>query len=988
MKRLLLYILTCIPLLSYSQFYNGSIMEFGKNRVQYKDFFWQYYRFKNYDCYFYQGGEDLAAYTGKKAAEYIPQLSALLDYTPEDPLQFIVYNTHSDFRQSNIGLGNDESSNIGGTTRIVGNKIFVYYEGDHKKLDVQIRTGIAQVLVNQMMYGGNLREMVRNSTLLTLPEWYLNGLVSYLGESWNEETDNAVRDGVLSGRFEKFNRLERDQARLAGHSIWNYISEVYGDKVITNILYMTRVTRNVDQGFLFVLGLEMKQLSTEFIEFYRKRYAEEEKLRSKPDLTDLNIKNKKERSYQQFKVSPDGKYAAYVTNQLGQYRLYLYDMESGKSKQLIKGEHKMDRLTDFSYPTLAWSPNGEALSFALEKKGKTMLYFYYIGEKKLSKREIFQLEKVLSMDYANDGKMMVFSGVYHGQTDLYRYYIVGNRQEQLTSDTYDDLEPKFINNDKDIIFSSNRPTDTLNLVPVRPAMGTRDLYILPATPNPVKLERVTNTPQESEILPAEYGFKKYTYISNKNGVVNRFFAQYDSTIASVDTIINYRFYSSIYPLSNYNRNILEYDVNLASDQYSVLMFSDGKYRFYQGKISEDEVVSLAEMRISGLKSIKQINFDNPDESRDIKTDDDDGETREQRPRDIPETYKVISQPDARVNEVNIDNYQFGEVTPQQPKPAVKDSVIPLKPEVRPTGLTDMAATEERLEKRNYNINFATDQVLTQVDNTYNNQFYQLLTGPDNLNPGLSGFIKLAASDLFEDYKIIGGYRTSLNLGSMDYMLSFQDLKGRRDKTYFAQRQSQLMATEFSLYRIITYSGSYEQKYPLSEVASVRGSLSYRTDQVVVLSTDRGNLEQPNETLDQAGLKVEYVYDNTLKRGLNLYNGTRFKIFAQYLQSTSEKKSDMQVFGIDFRHYEKLHRSLILATRFSASTSLGNRRLLYFMGGVDRWLYLPKSDQSTPPPTDERFYYQALAAPVRGALKNVRNGNSFALLNTEVRWPIV
>lgn len=961
-------------------------MEFGKNRVQYKDMFWQYYRFRDFDCYFYQGGEDLAMYTGKKAAEYMPQLTGALDYTPEDPLQFIVYNTHSDFKQSNIGLNSDESANIGGTTRIVGNKIFVYFEGDHKKLDLQIRAGIAQVIVNQMMYGGSLRDMVRSSTLLNLPEWYLSGLVSYLGENWNEETDNAVKDGVLSGKYEKFNQLEGNEARLAGHSIWNYIAEVYGEKVIPNILYMTRVTRNVESGFLFVLGMEMNQLTDEFLAFYGQRYQEEEKLRSKPDLTNLYIKNKKERVYQQFKISPNGQYAAYVTNQLGQYRVYLRDLENGHTHQIIKGEHKMSRLTDQSYPALAWSPNGEVLAFALEKKGKTMLNFYYIDEKKLSKREVFQLEKILSMDYSNDGKIMVLSGVYHGQTDLYKYYIVGNRQEQLTNDIYDDLQPKYVNTDKDILFVSNRPNDTLDQVPVQPGLNNKDVYLL--TPgNAPKLSRITTTPEENEEQPSEYGFRKYSYLSNKNGVINRFFAQYDSTIASVDTTINYRYYSSVYPLSNYNRNILEYNVNLNTDQYSVLMYADGKYKFFQGKVSEDEVVSLAEMRISGLKSIKQINFDDPSKSRDLKSNDNENAV-EPKPNES-ETYKVVNPQELKFKEINLDNYQFGEVKPEDNK-LIKDTVQAVVSDVKPQSMLEKLAEAEQPapEKRNYNINFATDQVQTQVDNTYNNQFYQLLTGPDNLNPGLSGFVKMGASDLFEDYRITGGYRTSLNLGSMDYMLAFQDLKRRTDRTYFAQRQSQLFSTNTSLFRVITYSGLYEQKYPLSEVASIRGSLTYRNDQIVLLSTDQFNLQQQNQYLHQAGAKIEYVYDNTLKKGLNLYNGTRFKAFAQYLQEPGEKKSDMQVIGFDFRHYEKIHRSLILATRLSASTSVGNRRLLYFLGGVDRWLYLPKSDESTPPPTDERFYYQALAAPVRGALKNVRNGNSFALLNTELRWPVI
>jgi hypothetical protein len=50
-------------LLTQAQFYAGMQQEFGKNRVQYRDFNWLYLPYENLEVYYYQGGEDLAAYT-------------------------------------------------------------------------------------------------------------------------------------------------------------------------------------------------------------------------------------------------------------------------------------------------------------------------------------------------------------------------------------------------------------------------------------------------------------------------------------------------------------------------------------------------------------------------------------------------------------------------------------------------------------------------------------------------------------------------------------------------------------------------------------------------------------------------------------------------------------------------------------------------------------------------------------------------------------
>ena len=44
----------------YAQFYDGLQVEFGKNRVQYRDFVWQYHSEGIFEIYYYQGGKELA----------------------------------------------------------------------------------------------------------------------------------------------------------------------------------------------------------------------------------------------------------------------------------------------------------------------------------------------------------------------------------------------------------------------------------------------------------------------------------------------------------------------------------------------------------------------------------------------------------------------------------------------------------------------------------------------------------------------------------------------------------------------------------------------------------------------------------------------------------------------------------------------------------------------------------------------------------------
>jgi hypothetical protein len=46
------------------------------------------------------------------------------------------------------------------------------------------------------------------------------------------------------------------------------------------------------------------------------------------------------------------------------------------------------------------------------------------------------------------------------------------------------------------------------------------------------------------------------------------------------------------------------------------------------------------------------------------------------------------------------------------------------------------------------------------------------------------------------------------------------------------------------------------------------------------------------------------------------------------------------------------------------------------------------DSSIPVSTKYNYGFQALATNLRGFRENIRNGNSFALINSEIRWPFV
>ncbi|MCB9195666.1 MAG: hypothetical protein H6598_05555, partial [Flavobacteriales bacterium] len=286
----------------------------------------------------------------------------------------------------------------------------------------------------------------------------------------------------------------------------------------------------------------------------------------------------------------------------------------------------------------------------------------------------------------------------------------------------------------------------------------------------------------------------------------------------------------------------------------------------------------------------------------------------------------------------------------------------------------------------YVLNFANDFVVSQFDNGFLNQTYQRLSPSGYINPGFNGIFKLGLKDVFEDYKIIGGFRYPVNFSNTEYLLSFENLKNRLDKKYMVSRRAFRDNVGDYVYKIQNYEAKALLKYPFSEVASLRFTANTRFDLNTPLSVDQNALETPNEHDIYGGLKLEYVYDITRTVATNIRYGTRFKMWGEYMQQINAKQADFFTFGFDFRHYQKIHRTIVFATRVAASTSVGSQRLVYFMGGVDNWMGA-KFDNSIQISPNENYQFQTIATPVRGFHQNARNGNSFAVINNELRFPI-
>ena len=968
-----------------AQFYNGLQMNFGKNRVQYKNFEWRYYSYKNYDIFFYDRDKNLGKFVAKNINGIIDEMENFFGIVLEDRMEIIVYANITDFRQTNGGLETENADfNVGGKYQIVNDKIFLYYEGTHKDFTLQLRKLLAKVYIKQILYGSAFSELLSSSTAINLPDWFESGLASYAADPYNSDVFNKTKAFIESHKHFSFNRLTGEEAEYLGHSFWFYIASTFGKTTIANILYFIKISKSLTRSISYVTGTSLNQLTKQWLDYYKSRF--ENNNFTTPPKDKKVLQTRKKRIFTQFALSPDGKRIAYVENNRGKYKIYLYDEEQGKSKVIYKGGERLDQIIDYSYPVLTWNRRGDMLAFTTETKGNVYMHIYNFNDKTEKKGILQNIDKVLSMSFSPQNVFIVLSGISNGYTDLFIYNRLSGTSFRLTYDLADDIDPHFTKDGRKIIFASNRTSDTLERMPYfqkNPPLGNNfNLFVYDYyTKSPV-LTQITKDSLADEIQPIPVEDNKYLYLSEKYGFWNKYEVEYDSIIGFVDTTVHYRYFSTVKQITNYPQSIIKHD--LANNTAGDLILQGKKFQIYKYPAN-----SILENNLKG----DELFFKKLQNEEIIQKQQLEAEKERQRQEKLKLIDSLTPTFEAKINSadtsfVDINNYifevekdsMFGEYY----KKLNEEEKTPYKKPLFP-------------QMRVYQPLFFMEDVMGQIDFSMLNQSYQPFTGDAfKFNNGMTYFTSVTLRELMEDYRLIGGIRFGFN-GSIEYLFSIENLKKRLDKQIIFHRQRIKYATDnyfwpAQINKTITNELMFVLRYPFSQTTSIKTTFIGKYDDIMPLSTEYNTLIAEDTLHIYSGFKTEYIFDNTRELSLNLLDGIRYKIFGEIYQQVQGNYDYTAVLGADFRFYKNIFRHFIIAQRFAGATSFGSGKVIFYLGGVDNWinLYLAPNayfDHRVNINYDQNYIFQAVATNMRGFPQNIRNGNTFVVSNTELRLPV-
>jgi Tol biopolymer transport system component len=1010
-----------------------NMVEFGKNRVQFQKFKWSYYQTDNFNVYYNQHGEGLAKFVAQIAEAELPQLEKFTEYAIQRRVNIILYNSPEELKQTNIGLEYDWES-TGGNTKLVNNKMVVAYNANHYLLKKQVRQGIARVLLDNVLFGDDLGEFAANQALLDLPKWLTDGYVSYAAENWSTELDDQLKSVLLSGNYRNFYQFAFDYPRLAGHAFWHFIAENYKKENVTYFIYLSRVYRNTNTASLRITKMKFKELLSSFMEQEEEKYYTDIRSRRNSPKGTLSVVEETTRFKDFFRFTPNpaprSQTYAVVEYKHGIERVVLYEDYVNRKVLLKSGQRNLENIPNPNYPMMTWDGKGNRLAVVYYDKGKLRMFVYDMltGMKK-NKQAIEGFDLIQDIKFAVDGQTLLMSAVKKGQSDIFTYHIEKEKVEQVTNDIYDDLDPSFVAfpNKTGIIFSSNRPNaqakggDT--------ALPSNHLFNIFLVDNWNKSEfkqisQLSRMRYGNARFPAQYNMSHFTFASDENGIMNRFAGFFTTEKAGIDTV--YRIGDDILRNPEYKEidSLLRaYDKTEPDSIFTFAITNDSSYVFpmtnYQSSLTETRAAGdngqVSEMRREGdLKFLYKL-----------KVDESVLKKRNINPRPTLYRQKLVNESKIAAGEASIFQQRMAADTVKKAdvfESGFESDTARAITRVQGDNSKSAAPTVLSKAKRfDYKLKFSVDQVTGALfSNDVLVTRYEPYTGSLpvilNSNVGFNGMLKVTVYDLFEDLRFTGmiriplintagsvsisdpnvgigflpGTQSLFNSGS-ESLARFDYLKKRVDFNAMHYRRTDVGTDFTQTYPIKLFTNLYQAgiRYPFDRLRSFRMNAGYRTDRYVIKAIDNASLRARDSVQKFILSRMEYVYDNTVEKTTNIRNGLRYKAYVdinQQLAKLEDVSKTVFNVGFDARYYYPILRNFIWAGRAAADFSIGDQRILYYLGGTDGWLF-PSANTANPPPSDRRYVFQSLALNMRGFKQNVANGNNAVTLNSEFRFPV-
>jgi Tol biopolymer transport system component len=851
-----------------------------------------------------------------------------LRYDINKRLAFVVYNSHNDFQQTNV-ITSYLDEGIGGVTELYKNRIVIPYEGSYSQFRHVIHHELVHGVMNDMLYGGSIQSLI-SGQVSQVPLWVAEGLAEFESERWNTRLDMVVRDATISGYLPPIQFLDYFPYQ-GGASVFRYIAQKYGNQKIGELLHKIKGNRNFPSAFKSALSIDFEDLTEEWQRQMKREYWPEIAGRQESgEFAKALTDHRKDNSYINISpaISPQGDRMVFISNKGGEQSVYLMDILEGKVvKRLIKGESDINfEELHFLAPGMSWSPDGRKIALAAKAGDTDALYIYDIPKDRYEQYKL-NLDGIFSAAWSPKGDEIAFVGNVDGASDIYIFSLEDQTMTNLTNDVFSDQTPSWSADGKQLAFSSDRGT-----------------FI------------------HKKYTPSEYLMHLHNYENDDIYIINRdgsnlrrityhetkqlfpkfapdgkhlFYVSEECGIANI--IIHNIENDSVRTISNLLTGAYQLDMDREGQKLVFTSFYRGGYDIFMIK----NPMNLKSVTVEKTSFFKQIEKEGKDFLK-------------EEPHDIDISNETI---DLQGNDYS--SYVFARMDQKRIKQS--DNIKLTE--------TDYKTTDGDYRIKNYKIKFSPDVINGAAGfNTYY---------------GLQGFTQIALSDMLGDHKIYIGTDLVMDLRNSNIETYYFYLPHRIDYGIGAFHRSYFFIDIYSgLYmRYRNYGLNFSASRPFNKFS--RFDVGFDWMNISLEYFDTSTPEKVQAILPSAA----YVVDKIEWGMTGPINGTRSSLSFVFTPFGHFGSVDFRTVKFDHRRYFEFAPNYNFSVRLYTGASFGSEPQIFFLGGVPNWFN--RSFSGGWRVTNIRdVFFSEFVTPLRGARYYEQTGNAFALVNLEMRFPMI
>ena len=960
--------------------------QFGKNKVQYKYFDWYYIQTKHFDIYFTNGGETLAEFAGQVSEESLKSIQNSFNYTINNRVSIIVYNSQNDFQETNI-TSSDLSEGIEGFTELFKNRVVVQFHGGYPQFEHLIHHELVHAVMNDMFYGGSIQNIIANNITIQIPTWFNEGMAEYQALGWDIDTDMFLRDASINEYLPDVQNLSGYFAYRGGQAVFYYIAKKYGEQKVGEIVNSLRSTGNVNDAFKQTLGLTLKEFNERWKKDIKRVYWPDIEITQDPDefakrLTDPEDDDGFYNTSPA--ISPQGDKIAFITNRDYFFSLYLMDANTGKViKKLLEGNsspnfEELNILT----PGLTWSPDGKKLAFAALSHGYDVLYIIDVESEDYYTLPI-KLDAIHSVSWSWDSKQLAFIGQTSRESDIYIYNFETNEYRDLTDDLFIEKDPCWSHDGKFIYYSSDKnikvnQENSLSAKFEAYRMNSSQTEIFAYNVENGVITQITNMPNSNETSPVlSEDDKQLLFISDLNGINNIYkknlvFNESDENISEVKDI-------EPVPITNSQSGL--YQLSISKDSKKLAFSSLYESSFNIFVLSNPFEIDL------GLKKLPLTKYRKGMLDIDIRPNEivkhNQGNGNNIFDEDSTDSSNVVyftkSEKDSSRSygdsvQIDFGNYVFGE-----DKIANNETGKEKEREKDLFNPTNNLDENGNYKVHQYKINFAPDLV-------YANAGYSTLYG-------FVGTTLISFSDVLGNHQLIGITGLQIDLKNSDYGLAYYYLGQRTNlgiqgfhtaRFVRLARRTETGQLVGDLFRFRNFGLVGSASYPLNRFYR----LDFGFSVLNVKSENLDNIAEPTEDVFFYVPSIGFVHDNVLWGYTAPIEGTRYRFDVFGNVGITQTNQRFISFTGDYRTYFRFFTDHSFAMRFSGGVSEGPRPQRFFIGGIENWINRSFATTEIPIESAADYAFLTAALPLRGYNYSEQIGTKYFLTNFELRFPLI